>query len=232
MLCSSVEYAVGEIYEYSPPSMPNCMLLIAQCIMLRVLNEAKHDTNLCSVAFLLAPFTFLFFTFFSSLIYAPSPSLFYTPSPSPSFILPLLLSHLYSLFFPFSILPLLSLFYTPSPSLSSILPLLYSLSSPSSPLSSPPPSYSRTPQSPRVGTTITKKARNSPATTEPTSIPVPVTRTTLSGTKRLRSVSLEKLPASLTAKRPSRTPTQDSTPVEHPPTFRTGGIEGTFIAEL
>ena len=143
--------------------------------MLRVLNEAKHDTNLCSVAFLLPPFTFLHF--------------------------------LYSLSF--------SLIYTPS-----------------SPPSSPPPSYSRTPQSPRVGTTITKKARNSPATTEPTSIPVPVTRTTLSGTKRLRSVSLEKLPASLTAKRPSRTPTQDSTPVEHPPTFRTGGIEGTFIAEL
>ena len=169
--------------------------------MLRVLNEAKHDTNLCSVAFLLPPFTFLFFTFFSS-----------------SFILPLPL--LYSLSF--------SLIYTPS----SILPLLYSLSSPSSPLSSLPPSYSRTPQSPRVGATVTKKARNSPATTEPTSIPVPVTRMALSGTKRLRSVSLEKLPASLTAKRPSRTPTQDSTPVEHPPTLRTGWNEGTFMAEL
>ena len=141
--------------------------------------------------------------------------------------------HLRSLSFPIlHSLPLLyslsfSLIYTPS-----LLPLLYSLFyTSSSPLSSPPPSYSRTPQSPRVhvGTTVTKKARNPPATTEPTSIPVPVTRTALSGTKRLRSVSLEKLPASLTAKRPSRTPTQDSTPVEHPPTLRTGGNEGTFM---
>ena len=148
-------------------------------------------------------------------------SLFYTLSPSPSSILPLLLSLPYSLLYTLSpslssILPLFSLFYIPSP-----LPLLHSLLLLSS--------YSRTPQSPRVGTTITKKARNSPATTEPTSIPVPVTRTALSGTKRLRSVSLEKLPASLTAKRPSRTPTQDSTPVEHPPTLRTGGNEGTFM---
>lgn len=139
---------------------------------------------------------------FFPILHSLSFSLIYTPSPSLS-----------------SVLPLLSLFYTPSPSLSSIL-------------SSPPPSYSRTPQSPRVGTTVTKKARNSPATTKPTSIPVPVTRTTLSGTKRLRSVSLEKLPASLTAKRPSRTPTQDSTPVEHPSTLRTGGIEGTFMTDL
>ena len=135
------------------------------------------------------------------------------------------LPHLRSLSFP--ILHSLSLLYTPSPSLSSILPLFSLFYIPS-----PPPSYSRTPQSPRVGATVTKKARNSPTTTEPTSIPVPVTRTALSGTKRLRSVSLEKLPASLTAKRPSRTPTQDSTPVEHPPTLRTGWNEGTFMAEL
>ena len=144
------------------------------------------------------------------------------------FLLPLL-SLLRFLFFPLlhSLSFSFSLIYTPSP-----LPLLYSLSTLFSSsfltLSSPPPFYSRTPQSPQVGTTVTKKTRNSPATTEPTSIPVPVARTALSGTKRLRSVSLEKLPASLTAKRPSRTPTQDSTPVEHPPTLRTGGNEGTF----
>ena len=97
-----------------------------------------------------------------------------------------------------------------------------------------PPHYSRTPQSPRVTTTVTKAARNSPAVTEPTSIPVPVARTALSGTKRLRSVSLEKLPVSLTAKRPSRTPTQDTTPEEQPPTLRTGGNEGmcTFTARV
>ena len=157
------------------------------------------------ITFLLSLLSLLHFLFFPRL-HSLSFSLFYTPSPSPS-----------------SILPRLSLFYTPSP-----LPLLYSLSSPSSPLSSLLPSYSRTPQSPRVTTTVTKKARNSPATTEPTSIPVPVARTALSGTKRLRSVSLEKLPASLTAKRPSRTPTQDSAPVEHPSTLRTAGNEGIF----
>ena len=147
---------------------------------------------------------FLFFPLLHSLSF--SFSLFYTPSPLP---------HLHSLSSPSSTLPLPSLFST-----------LFSSSFFT--LSSPPPSNSRTPQSPQVGTTVTKKARNSPATTEPTSIPVPVARTALSGTKRLRSVSLEKLPASLTAKRPSRTPTQDSTPVEHPPTLRTGGNEGTF----
>jgi len=69
-------------------------------------------------------------------------------------------------------------------------------------------SKGRTPQSPRVVTTGTKTCK-SPA--KPSSIPVPMNRAQLCGTKRLRSVSLEKLPNSLAAKRPSKASTPEST---------------------
>ena len=208
------------------------------------LKEAKSTEHYCSVALLPLLFSLssppplhlstLVFVFFHPLFFPHSSPLF------PLLCLPLL--HLIFCFlfssFLFSTRSSSFLFSTPFSTLfpsflfsyfilfSTLFCILLSTLS--------PPSYSRTPQSPRVTTTVTKAARNSPAVTEPTSIPVPVARMALSGTKRLRSVSLEKLPASLTAKRPSRTPTQDTTPVERPPTLRTGGNEGmcTFTARV
>ena len=188
-------------------------------IKLKEAKSTEHYTNLCSAALLpllfslssplhLSTLVFFFHPLFSSLFSPFSSSL--PPS---------------SLLSSFPLAPPPSCSPPPFSSLLSSSPT--SSSSQPSSASYSLTSYSRTPQSPRVTTTVTKAARNSPTVTEPTSIPVPVARTALSGTKRLRSVSLEKLPASLTAKRPSRTPTQDTTPVEQPPTLRTGGNEGT-----
>lgn len=84
---------------------------------------------------------------------------------------------------------------------------------------------SRTPQSPRVVTAAAKTCK-SPA--KPSSIPVPTNRAQLCGTKRLRSVSLEKLPNSLAAKRPSKTSTPESTNADSTTTSSDGTGTGMF----